>query len=70
MSEMVLDGGGHFIPVGIFGLHTLFLLPSSRAAHDRAMDSTRDTHNKTIEHTKRGYSISLDSEVLTPSPSE
>ena len=26
MGEMVLDGGGHFIPAGIFGLHTLYLL--------------------------------------------
>ena len=29
MSEMVLYGGGHFIPAGILGLHTLFLLLSS-----------------------------------------
>ena len=28
MSEMVLDGGGHFIPAGIFGLHASFCLLS------------------------------------------
>ena len=42
MSEMVLDGGGHFIPAGIFGLHTLSLLFSSQAAHDRAAEGTRE----------------------------
>ena len=48
MSEMVLDGGGHFIPAGIFGLHTLSLLLSSRAEHDRATGNTRDTHKKAL----------------------
>ena len=43
MSEMVLDGGGHFILAGIFGLHTLSLLLASRAAHHRATEGTR-TH--------------------------
>ena len=43
MSEMVLDGGGHFIPAGIFGLHALSLLLTSQAAHDRATEDTR-TH--------------------------
>ena len=66
MSEMVLHGGGHFIPGGLFGLHTLSLLLSSQAVHDRATEGTRtrtgkerysirskpDTHLKT----KRGYS--------------
>ena len=51
MGEMVLDGGGHFIPAGIFGLHTLSLLLSSKAAHDRATEGTRthtgDTHTWT-----------------------
>ena len=37
MSEMVLDGSGHFSPAGIVGVHTLSLLLLSRAAHDRAM---------------------------------
>ena len=40
MGEMVLDGGGQFIPAGIFGLHTL----SSLVEHDRA---TEDTHKHT-----------------------
>ena len=40
---MVLDGGGHFIPAGIFGLHTLSLLLASLVAHDRATEDTR-TH--------------------------
>ena len=58
MSEMVLDGGGHFIPAGIFGVHTLSLLLSSRAAHDRATEGTR-THTGKEYHilyhnTKRG----------------
>ena len=42
MGEMVLDGGGHFVPAGIFGLHTLSLLLSSQAAHDRAAEGTRE----------------------------
>ena len=46
IGEMVLDGGGHFIPAGIFGLGLL----SSRAAHERATGNTRDN---TIEHTTR-----------------
>ena len=41
IGEMVLDGGGHFIPAGIFGLHTLSLLLSSLAAHNRATEGTR-----------------------------
>ena len=41
MGEMVLDGGGHFILAGIFGLHTLSLLLASRVAHDRAKEDTR-----------------------------
>ena len=60
IGEMVLDGGEHFIPAGIFGLHTLYLLLSPRAAHDRATEVThqykRDTHKNTIEHIKRGHS--------------
>ena len=45
MGEMVLDGGGHFIPAGIFGLHTLSLLLASLIAHDRAKEDTR-THTR------------------------
>ena len=43
IGEMVLDGGGHFIPAGLFGLHTLSILLASLAAHDRATEDTR-TH--------------------------
>ena len=43
MCEMVSDEGGHFIPAGIFGLHTLSLLLASLIAHDRAKEDTR-TH--------------------------
>ena len=50
MSETVLDGGGYFILASIFGVHTLSLLLSSQAAHDRATEVTR-THN--ITHDKR-----------------
>ena len=46
IGEVVLDGGGHFIPAGIFGLHTLSLLLASLVAHDRA---TEDTHTYTGE---------------------
>ena len=55
MGKMVLDGGGHFNPAGIFGLHTLSLLLSSQAAHDRlAVDF--QTHNVTHDKSKSGYS--------------
>ena len=71
MGEMVLDGGGHFIPAGIFGFRTLSLLLASLVAHDRA---TEDTHTHTG---KERYTIltwvqytSLDREVLTPPPYE
>ena len=37
MSEMVLDGSGHFSPAGIVGVYTLSLLLLSRAAHDRTV---------------------------------
>ena len=48
MSEMVLDGGGRFSLAGIDGLHTLSLLLSSHAAHDRAAGNTRETHNRAL----------------------
>ena len=61
IGEMVLDGGGHFIPAGIFGLHTLCLLLASRAAHDRATEGTRTytgkkrqiLYHKTLVHKPR-----------------
>ena len=43
-DEMVLDGGGHFIPGGIDGFHTLSVLLASLVAHGRA---TEDTHTRT-----------------------
>ena len=48
IGEMVSDGGGHFIPAGIFGLHTLSLLLASLVAYDRAKE---DTHT----HTEKEY---------------
>ena len=36
IGEMVLGRGGRFSPAGIFGVHTLSLLLSFQAAHDRA----------------------------------
>ena len=57
ISEVVLDGDGHFSPAGIVGVHTLSLLLLSRAAHDRA---AVDSHiqDKKSRHTRitRGYS--------------
>ena len=44
MGDMVLDGGGHFIPAGIFGVHILSLLLAALVAHDRAK---KDTHTHT-----------------------
>ena len=42
---MVVDGGGHFSPAGIDGVHTLTLLLSSQAAHGRETGDTR-VHKK------------------------
>ena len=39
MGEMVLDGGGHFIPAGIDGFHTLSLFLASLVAYDRAKEN-------------------------------
>ena len=50
MGEMVLDWGGHFIPAGIFGVHTLSLLLPSLVAHDRVTEDTR-------AHTGRGTPV-------------
>ena len=44
MDEMVLDGGGQFIPAGIDDFHTLSLLLASLVAHERAKE---DTHTHT-----------------------
>ena len=50
MGEMILDGGGQFIPASVFGLHTLSLLLASLVAHDRA---TEGTHTHTGKEHKR-----------------
>ena len=39
IGEVVLDGGGRFSPAGIVGVHTLSLVLSSQAAHDRTAGS-------------------------------
>ena len=55
---MVVDGGGHFSPAGIDGVHTLSLLLLSRTTHDRAEGNP---HTKaTAITTESGYSTSLD----------
>ena len=57
IGEVVLDGGGYFSPAGIVGVHTLSLLLSSQAAHDRAAGNTRETHKRGHTETlTRGYS--------------
>ena len=78
MSEMVLDRGGRFSPAGLVGVHTLSLLLSSQATHDRAAGNkrshtTRDTtrHLNTHKNTNTwAQYIRLDREILTPSPCE
>ena len=76
MGEMVLDGGGKFIPAGIDGLHTLSLLLASLVAHDRATEDNH-THRKKhlYQHQTSGNTtwvqyVILDRDVLTPSPCE
>ena len=58
---MVVDGGGHFSPVGIDGVHTFYLLLLSHTAHDRAEGNPR-THytRRDTKITESGYSTSLD----------
>ena len=43
MGEMVLDGGGNFVPADIDGFHALSLLLAPLVAHDRATEHTH-TH--------------------------
>ena len=64
IGEIVLDGGGHFIPADIFGVHTLSLLLPSYVAYDRATEDTRThtgkEHQSLIQykrHTRQGYII-------------
>ena len=73
---MVSDGGGRFIPVGIVGLRTLSSLLASLVAHDRATEDNHTHHTgrerltNTLEDNSWVQYISLDREVLTPSPFE
>ena len=57
MSDIVLDGGGRFSLAGMDGLHKLYLLLASQAAHDRATVDSH-THNKRRleDRLTRGYS--------------
>ena len=58
IGEMVLDGGGHFIPASIFGVHTLSLLLTSLVAHDRAKEDTHK-HHTGKEHKNTIISINV-----------
>ena len=50
---MVVDGGGHFSPAGIDGVHTLTLLFSSLTAHHRAEGNPHTYRNLfTTENTE------------------
>ena len=60
MGEMVLDGGGQFIPAGIFGLHTLSLLLASLIPRDRA---TEDNHTYTGKEHKYTWT---NTKICTP----
>ena len=62
---MVVDGGGHFSPAGIDGVHTSSLLLLSRTAHDRAEGNTREHKRRDTRITiERGYSTSLRQEGM------
>ena len=52
MGEMVLDGGGRFIPAGIVGSHTLSLLLAFLVAHDRVTEDTHPHHTGRVSYTK------------------
>ena len=68
-GEMVLDGGGQFIPACIDGSHTLSLLLVSLEAHYRA---TEDTHTHTGKEHKYKIIHHVDTvhNPMTPSPCE
>ena len=56
ISEVVLDGGRHFSPAGIVGVHTLSLLLLSRAAHVRATVDSHIQNKRQTRRLTRGYS--------------
>ena len=72
--EVVSDGGGQFIPGGTVGLYKLTLLLASLVAHDRATEDKHTTRREpgtnTTEHNSWVQYISLDRELLPPSPCE
>ena len=61
MEEIVLDGGGHFIPAGIFGLHTSSLLLAFLVAHDRATEDIRTHTGKEYKfpNTRDTYTLNV-----------
>ena len=56
ISKVVLDGGGHFSPAGIVGVHTLSLLLLSQSAHDRAAVDSHIQDRSRYTRITRGYS--------------
>ena len=59
---MVFDGGGHFNPAGIDGVHTC--LYYYRPIQHMTVPRVIHTHTNLIHlYTERGYSTSLDREV-------
>ena len=59
-----LDGGRLFIPADIVGVHTLFLLLSSRVAHDRATDNYTQ-HNTPTKILRTSKQVSKTSKCKT-----
>ena len=56
---MLLNGGGHLIPAGIFGLDTLGITVSSQAAHDRATEVTHEYKRHTHLYTRHLYTLNV-----------
>ena len=63
MGEMVLDGGGQFIPAGIDGFHTLSLLLASlvvtvprKISINIQERNTSTREEEEVTNTPRGYS--------------
>ena len=50
---MVVDGGGHFSPAAIDGVHTLSLLLLSHTAHDRRAEGNPHTHTNNNTNVER-----------------
>ena len=56
ICEIVLDGGGRFVPADIVRVHTMSLLLSSQVAHDRA---TEDNHTQQGKIDRNGTTTEL-----------